>query len=165
MKYSLCWYCAKATEDCNHMCQWLHQNKPMKNWNAEKGELQRYRDIEGNLHRGHTYNVISCPHFERDVEWLDYAEFVEEASRALGFNNNSQFYAHPLKNAKLFEEKTGKKVPQWVYEEIEYLASRDCVKKDKPTTAATKKKKHTEIKLTDEDYQELLEGGFDTRWI
>ena len=168
---TLCWFCKKTTADCNKMCQWMHQNKPMKNWIAEKGDVVRYRDMPGDLHRGHGYTVLECPYFERDTEWLDYADVAKDVSNTLGFKNYSQFYVNPLKNLKQYHEITGKNIPEWVFEEIEYLTAR---KKDSATNADNtqeegaakpKKKKRKTYQLTDEDYQELIAGGFDTRWI
>lgn len=171
---TLCWYCKKATADCNHMCQWLHHNKPLKNWIAEKGNLQRYRDIDGTLHRGFAYTVQECPYFERDTDWLDYVDVAKEVSAYFGFKHYSQFYAAPIKWLKRYHDETGRNIPEWVLEEIEYLLSRPKRKSSKVTNADNegedstpkkKRKSYREYKLSDKDYQELIAGGFDPQWI
>lgn len=170
---TLCWYCKKATADCNNMCQWLHKNKPLKNWVAEQGNLQRYRDIDGTLHRGYAYTVKECPYFERDTEWLDYSDVVKDVSKYFNFKHYSSFYADPLRWLKKYHDETGKNIPEWVIEEVEYLSARPPRKSPTPTnadneessSAPKRKRKRKEYKLTEEDYQELIAGGFDPKWL
>lgn len=116
-KENICWLCARTTgADCE-ICSWIDNGDPVAGWEASRGRSYMSAD---ETHRERGYHITGCPQFIRDTEWSDFSEFVDDVVKELKLTYKTYFYVHPMRFIKKYAEQTGKTIPEWIYEELEY---------------------------------------------
>lgn len=127
---SLCWYCKKAMCNPDHTCCWTRFCQPVPNWTAEEGIAVTTVDEDRKLRTEHSYNVLRCPEFERDTEWVDYSEFIKHLCVTLNVRK-TYYYRAPLKYYQQYLTKTQEEPIEWVTIEVnKHQQKRDKKKKE-----------------------------------
>lgn len=114
---SLCWYCKKAMCNPDHTCYWTRFCQPVPNWTAEEGITVTTVDEDKKTRTEHSYNVLKCPEFERDTQWVDYSEFIKHLCATLNVRR-TYYYRTPLKYYQQYLAQTQEEPVEWVTIEV-----------------------------------------------
>lgn len=84
-EHTLCWDCAKATDD---VCPWVDAGMPVPGWWATPSKVKTcgvYSD---------SYRVIKCPMFVRDADKAGVVKVPLKGEKRGGFSNHSKHRPH-----------------------------------------------------------------------
>lgn len=65
-KDSLCWYCKNAVPSSTSGCSWSENFKPVKGWDAIRGDIMHGDGKSKWRKTVESYKVRKCPRFESD---------------------------------------------------------------------------------------------------
>ena len=103
--------------DPDHTCCWTRFCQPVPNWTAEEGITVTTVDEDKKTRTEHSYNVLKCPEFERDTQWVDYSEFIKHLCATLNVRR-TYYYRTPLKYYQQYLAQTQEEPVEWVTIEV-----------------------------------------------
>lgn len=115
---NICINCKRALNKEGCSCSWAERLVPVKGWTATKVLRKIWINEQGKQIYNQGWHVTACPLYIQDVECMTVIEWYKKIAKELNKCPNTIFKKFD-KYAPLYEQKTGEKIPEWVFVERE----------------------------------------------